>query len=42
MIRTVLLFKKIESDNKTKYGNFYSNLNAEIIIGESDFDDVLQ
>ena len=36
----VLVFKKIESEDKTKY--FYSSPNAEIIINESDIDDVFQ
>ena len=36
----VLVFKKIESEDKTKYDNFYSGSNAEIIINESDIDDV--
>ena len=34
--------KKIESENKTKYGNFYSSSKAEIIINESDIDNVFQ
>ena len=36
----VLVFKNIESDNKTKHAIFYSNSKAEIIINESDIDDV--
>ena len=36
----VLVFKKIESEDKTKYDNFYSNSKAEIIINESETDDV--
>ena len=36
----VLLFKKIESEAKTKFDNFYSGSKAEIIISESDIDDV--
>ena len=35
----VLVLKKIESDDKTKYGTFYSLSKAETIINESDFDD---
>ena len=31
----VLVFKNIESDDKIKYGNFYSHSKAEIIINES-------
>ena len=38
----VLAFKKIESKNKTKYDNFYSSSKAEIIINESDIDNVFQ
>ena len=34
----VLVYKKIESDDKTKYDTFYSNSKAEIIIIESDID----
>ena len=40
MATLVLLFKKIESENKTTYDTFYSNSKAEIIISESDIDDV--
>ena len=32
----VLVFKKIESEDKTKYDNFYSSSKAEIIINESE------
>ena len=35
----VLVFKKIESENKTKYDNFYSSSKAEIIINESHIDE---
>ena len=38
----VLAIKKIESDRKIKYDFFYSNSNAEIIINESDINDVLE
>ena len=38
----VLEFKKIESDNETKYSIFYSNSKAETIIKKSDVDDVLE
>ena len=38
----VLVFKKIKSDDKTKYDTFYSNSKAEIIINESDIDDVFE
>ena len=40
--KLVLVFKKIEIDDKTKYDTFYSNSKAEIIITESDFDDVFE
>ena len=36
------MFKKLESEDKTKYDTFYSNSKAEIIISESDIDDVFQ
>ena len=35
-------FKKIESDDKIKYDTFYSNSKAEIIINESDIDDLFE
>ena len=38
----VLEFKKIESDDKTKYDTFYSHSKAETIINESDIDDVFE
>ena len=37
-----LVFKHIDSKNKTKYDNFYSSSNAEIIIIESYIDDVFK
>ena len=42
MTTLVLVFKKIESENKTKHDTFYSNSNADIIINGSDIDDVFQ
>ena len=42
MTTWVLAFKKIESKDETKYDNFYSNSNAEIIINESDIEDVFE
>ena len=42
MITLVLVFKKIEGEDKTKYENFYSSSKAEIIIKESDIDDEFQ
>ena len=38
MTKLVLVFKKIEREDKTKYDNFYSSSQAEIIINESDID----
>ena len=39
----VLWFKKIESEDKTKYGTFYLSSKAEIVtINKSDIDDVFQ
>ena len=38
----VLVFKKIESENKAKYDNFYSSSTAEIIINESDIGNVFK
>ena len=39
---SALVFKKIESEDKIKYDTFYSNSDAELIINESDIDDVFQ
>ena len=36
------MFKSIEREDKTTYGNFCSSSKAEIIINESDIDDVFQ
>ena len=38
----VLMFKKIENEDKTKYDNFYSSSKVEIIINETDTDNVFQ
>ena len=38
----VLVFKKIESEDKAKENNFYSSSKAEVIINESDIDNVFQ
>ena len=38
----VVLFKKIEIEDKTKYDNFYSSPKAEIVINKSDIDYVFQ
>ena len=37
-----LVLKEIESDDKTKYYTLYSNSKAEIIINESNTDDVFE
>ena len=42
VITLVLVFKKIESKDKTKFDNFYSGSKAEIIINESDIENVFQ
>ena len=36
----VLVLKKMDSENWTKYDKFYSHSNAEAIINESDIDDI--
>ena len=36
------MFKRIEREDKTTYGNFCSSSKTEIIINESDIDDVFQ
>ena len=38
----VLVFKKIRSEDKTKYDTFYSNSEAETVINESDIGDVFK
>ena len=38
----VLVFKKMESKDKTTYGNFYSSSKAKIIITEKDIDNVFK
>ena len=38
----VLVFKKIESEDKTKYDTFYSHSKAKTVINESDIDDVFE
>ena len=42
MATLVLVFKKTESEDKTKYDNFRSSSKAEIIINESDIGDVFK
>ena len=42
MTTLVLMFKKVESEDKTKYDNFYSSSKAEEIINENDIDDLFQ
>ena len=36
------MFKKIESEGKTKYDNFYSSSKAGILVNESEIDDVFK
>ena len=36
------MFKKIRSEDKTKYDNFYSSSQAETITSERDIDDVFK
>ena len=38
----VLVFKKSEKEDKTKYGIFNSHSNAETVINKSDIDDVFK
>ena len=42
MTTLVLMFKKIESEDKTKFDNFYSSLKADVTINKSNIDDVFQ
>ena len=42
MATLVLVFKKIKGEDKKNYDNFYPSSKAEIIINESDVDDMLQ
>ena len=42
VITLVLVLKKIENEDKTKYDTFYSHSKAETIINESDIDDVFE
>ena len=42
MTTLVLVFKKLESKDKTKYENFYSSSKVEIIINKSDIDDAIK
>ena len=42
MTTLVLVLKKIESEDKTKYDNFYSSSKAEIIINESYIENVFK
>ena len=38
----VLVFEKIEGKDKTKYDNFYSSSKVEVIINESDIENVFK
>ena len=40
--KLVLLFKKLEIEDKGSHDNFYSSLKVETIINESDIDEVFQ
>ena len=42
MTTLVLVFKKIENEDKTKFDKFYSSSKAKIIINESDINDVFE
>ena len=42
MTTLVLVFKKIESEDKTKYDNFCLSSKAEIIINEKDTENVFK
>ena len=42
MTTLVLVFRKIEIEDNTKYDKFYSNSKAEIVTNEIDIDDVFQ
>ena len=42
MTTLVLVFKKIESEDKRKYDTFYLNSKAEIVINESNINDVFK
>ena len=42
MTTLVLVFRKIESEDNTKFDKFYSNLKAEIVTNQSDIDNVFQ
>ena len=42
MTTLVLVFKKIESDDKTNYDTFYSYSKAETIINKNNTDDFLE
>ena len=42
MATLVLVFKKIESEDKTKFDNFCSSSKVEVISNENDINDVFQ
>ena len=42
MTTLVLVFKKIEKEGKIKFNSFYSSSKAEIIINESDIENVFK
>ena len=42
MTTLVLVLKKIENEDKTKYDSFYLNSKVEIVINKSEIDDVFK
>ena len=42
MTTLALVFKKTDSEDKTKYDTFYSHSKAETVINESEIDDVFE
>ena len=42
VITLILVFQKIESGDKKKFDNFYSNSKVEIIVNEKDIENVFK
>ena len=42
VIKLILVFQKIESGDKKKFDNFYSNSKVEIIANEKDIENVFK
>ena len=42
VITLILVFQKIESGDKKKFDNFYSNSKVEIIVNENDIENVFK